>query len=636
MIEMNGTVRFVAGIMVLYQLTIASRLLTWFGFFLPFPQHRAISLFFALFLIYAWRSSRGDSRKGTLGWLDVLFLVAGLIGAGFAAFDYDAVVDYSFYGFLDTKGIIIVVLLMISLLEASRRLTGPVFPAIIAFFLLITIFQNYLPGLLYGKGFGLDRLCYSIYVGTAGIFGTPLGVATTILITYIIFGKLMQEAGAGQFFINLALAATGWMRGGVAKATIFASALFGMISGSPTAEVATVGSISIPMMISAGYSPRFAGAVEAVAGTGGQFMPPVMGAIAFIMAEWLAIPYASIVKAAFIPAILYFLVLFIAIHFEARKIGLRAVPRSDIPSVYSSMKEGGHFLLPLALLVYLLIVKSYPPEMAGIYSMILLVGVSFLSRDKKGHLTPKRIWSSLIDSTRTWITLAGVTASVGMLTGSLELSGLGIKFSGFIVDMTQGSLVLTLIFVGLASFVLGMGLDSIPAYITLAILAGPALIQLGVPPLVAHLYVIYWGLSSFFTPPVCLAVFVACGISKSSFWETGLEAVRLGISVFIIPFAFVYNRALLFEGRPLEIISAVITAILGGILVAAANRGYCTELLRWWQRVIIFLGGVILIGPTGLWSTALGIGLGLLGIFAPNVMKLSPASGSLPKTMEKN
>ncbi len=628
MIVISKTVRVVAGVAALYQLFVASRLLTWFGIFLPPAQHRAICLMFGLFLIYALRSPQGRYRDGRLAWFDFLFIAAGLVGAGFVVFNYSAILDYSLYGFLDTRGVVLVLLLMAALFEASRRLTGWAFPLIVLTFMLATIFQNHLPGLLYGKGFALDRLGYSIYVGTSGIFGTPLGVATTILITYIAFGKLMEEAGAGQFFINLALAVTGWMRGGVAKATIFASCLFGMISGSPSAEVATVGSISIPMMIKAGYSPRFAGAVEAVAGTGGQFMPPVMGAIAFIMAEWLSIPYKTIALAAAIPALLYFFVLFVSIHFEALKLGLKPVPAEDIPSVKDSIKDGWFYLLPLALLIYLLIGKSYPPEMAGLYSLLLLIAVSFISFDRRRHLTPAKIWGALVDSTKTWIILCGVTATVGMLIGSLELSGLGIKFSGFIVDVTQGDLLLTLIFVGVASFILGMGLDSIPAYITLAILAGPALIKLGVPPMVAHLYVIYWGLSSFFTPPVCLAVYVACGISGSDFWETGWEAVRLGIAVFIIPFAFVYNRALLLEGTVLEIIVAVITAALGGILVASASRGYFTMPLQWWQRAIVFIGGLLLIGPTSIFTTLAGLVLGALGALAPRFTSRQGAAGS--------
>ena len=614
----------VSGIVGIYQLIIASRVLTWFGFFIPEAQHKAICLMFALFLIYATRGGHEQVKKGHLGWHDTIFVLAGLIGAGFVVFNYEAILDYSLDGFLDLRGTILALLLMISLIEASRRLTGWALPVIVIVFLLATYFQNYLPGLLAGKGFDLDRLTYSVYVGRGGIFGVPLTVATSILITYIVFGRLMQEAGAGNFFIDLALSLTGWMRGGVAKATIFASCLFGMITGSPSAEVATVGSISIPMMIRAGYKPKFAGAVEAVAGTGGQFMPPVMGAIAFIMAEWIGVPYGRIALAAFIPATLYFFVLFIAIHFESLRLGLKPLERKDIPSLSTTFKKGWFYLLPLALLVYLLIGRSLPPEMAGLYSMLALIAVSFMARDRTRHLTVTKVWVSIREGTKTWLTVAGVTATVGMLIGALELSGLGIKFSSFILDLTGGSLVMTLILIGIASFILGMGLDSIPAYITLVVLAAPALIKLGVDPMVAHLYVIYWGLASFITPPVCLAVYVACGISNTKIWETGWEAVRLGISVFIIPFAFVYNQQLLWRGTGLEILAAVVTAVAGGVLVASSSRGYWTAELKWWQRALVFVGGLFLIGPTTFATTLSGAALGAVGILSGRLLNVAP------------
>ncbi len=608
------SVGIVAGLASLYQLFMASRILTWLGYFVPEQKHKAVCLMFALFLVYALIAGHGKIRKANLAWHDVLLLVAGLIGSGFVVFNYGAILDYSMDGFLDTKGIILCFLLAASLFEAVRRMTGLALPIIVLVFLLGTVFQNHLPGLLHGKGFDLDRLGFALYVGRGGIFGVPLGVATTILITYIIFGRFMQDAGAGKFFIDLALAATGWMRGGVAKATIFASCLFGMITGSPSAEVATVGSISIPMMIQTGYRPRFAAAVEAVAGTGGQFMPPVMGAIAFIMAEWIGVPYGQIAKAAFIPAALYFFVLFVSIHFEAVKTGLKPVERKDIPSPWATLKKGYFYLLPLALLIYLLIGRNFPPEMAGMYSCLMLVAVSFMSHEKKHRLTPARLWGSLVEGAKTWLVVAVVTATVGMLIGALELSGLGIKFSAFILDLTEGNLHLTLLLIGLSSFVLGMGLDSIPAYITLVILAAPALVKLGVPVMVAHLYVVYWGLASFITPPVCLAVYVACGISNTKILETGWEAVKLGICVFIIPFAFVYNRALLAQGMPGEILAAVLTATLGGILVAVSNRGYFLSPVRRWKRVAVFVGGIVLIGPTTIWSTAIGVALGIAGL----------------------
>ena len=612
-------VTIVAGLCALYEVVIASRLLTWFGIFLPAPQHRAISLLFALFLIYALRSPSGATREAHLTWYDFLLLGFGLIGVGNVAFNYEAVLDYSSYGYLDLQGIILVLLLAISLFEAARRLTGWWLPLMILFFALITVFQNYLPGTLYGKGFGLDRLGYSFYVGSSGIFGTPLGVAVTIIITYIIFGRLLQQAGGGQWFINIALSITGWMRGGPAKATVVASCLFGMISGSPSASVATIGVISIPMMMSVGYPARFAGAVESVAGVGGQFMPPVMGAIAFIMAEWLNIPYSQIAIAAFMPALLYYIVLYASIHFEAKRLDLKAIPRSELPSFASNFKKGWYYTLPLATLIYFLVVRSYPPEMAGIYSILVLIGVSFLVPEKEKHLGPRQIWKALVGSTKSWVITAGVTATVGMLIGSLELSGLGIKFSSFILSLSQGNLLLTLLLVGVGSFILGTGLDSIPCYMTLAVLTAPALIDLGVAPMTAHLFIIYWGLAAHITPPSCTPVFVACGISGGKIWETGWEAVRLGIAVYVVSFAFVFNPALLAKGTPVEVALAFITATIGSVFVAAAVRRFTGRGLPWWSRLFTFGGGLLLIGPTILWTTGAGLALGMIGLFGNQI-----------------
>ena len=606
-------VTVMAGLCGLYELIVASRVVTWFGFFLPAPRHRAISLFFALVLIFALRSPSGDTRAPRFAWYDLLFLACGLIGTGYVALNYEAVLDYSSYGYLDTKGVILTLLLAISLLEASRRLTGWWLPVIIVFFSGITVFQNYLPGALYGKGYSLDRLCYSFFVGNSGIFGTSLGVAVTIIITYIIFGRLLQQAGGGQWFINIALSLTGWMRGGPAKATVIASGLFGMVSGSPSASVATIGVVSIPMMMSVGYPARFAGAVESVAGVGGQFMPPVMGAIAFIMAEWLNIPYSKIAIAAFFPALLYYLVLYASIHFEANKLDLRAIPRSELPSFSSNFKKGWFYILPLAALIYFLVVRDYPPEMAGIVSIIVLIAVSFFAPEKEKHLAPAQIWQALAGGTKSWIITAGITASVGMLIGSLELSGLGIKFSAFIVSLSQGNLLLTLVLVGVGSLILGTGLDSIPCYMTLAVLTAPALLQLGVDPLTAHLFIIYWGLAAHITPPSCTPVFVACGISGGKVWETGWEAVRLGIAVYVVSFAFVYNPTLLARGTASEITLAFVTAAIGAVLMAAAIRGFASRALPWWSRVLAFVGGLLLIGPTTLLTTVAGLGIGFSG-----------------------
>jgi TRAP transporter 4TM/12TM fusion protein len=614
------TIEIIAGLFALYQIVIASRLLSWLGIFVPAPQHRAVSLFFVLLLVFYRRSFRGEKRETRVSWYDFLALLSGWIGIGYVAFNYGAILDYSLYGYLDISGIILASLAAFSLLEASRRVAGIILPLLVIAFLLITLFQNYLPGLLYGKGYALDRLTYSFYAGGAGIFGMPLGVATTILISFIIFGQLLEKSGAGEWMIRLALSLAGWTAGGPAKVAVVASGFFGMISGSPSANVATTGSFTIPLMKKTGYPAKFAGAVEAVASTGGQFMPPVMGAIVFIMAEWLNIPYARIVGMAIIPALLYYLVLFISIHLEAKKQGLEAIPRQELTPLLTVLKEGWFYLIPLFTLIYFLIWKRYPPEMAVIASVPFLIAISFFSPHRTRYLTHIRIWQALIQAVKSWLTVAVITATVGILVSSLELSGLGIKFSRFMVDLSYGHLLPALMMVGIASFILGMGLDSIPCYITLTILAAPTLVTLGIPVEIAHLYVIYWGLASFFTPPVCLAVYVACGISGSKIWETGWEAVRLGVAVFVIPIAFVYNQALLGRGAAGEIIAAVVTALLGGVLVAAAMRGYFIDRLSSWGRLLTFGGGLILIGPTNLWTVIFGLGVSILGIFGHKLL----------------
>lgn len=610
---LGKAVGLIAGLLALYQMIIASRLLTWFGIFISAPQHRAISLFFVLLLVFCYRSPKGEIREAKLSWHDILFLSIGLIGIGYVAFNYAAIIEYGAYGYLDLIGIILALFAAFSLLEASRRVAGIIFPLLIITFLLITLFQNYLPGLLYGKGYAIDRLTYSFYAGGAGIFGIPLGVATTILISFIIFGQLLEESGGGRWLIRLALSLTGWTAGGPAKVAVVASGFFGMISGSPTANVAMTGAFTIPLMKKTGYPAKFAGAVEAVASTGGQFMPPVMGAVAFIMAEWLNIPYARIVRMALIPAILYFLILFMSVHLEAKKTGLQPIPRHEITPLLTVFKEGWFYPIPIFALIYFLLVKRYPPEMAIMASLPFLIAISFLSPDKNHHLVPSHIWKALLKAVKTWLTVGVITATVGMMISSLELSGLGIKFSRFMVDLSYGHLLPALIMVGIASFILGMGLDSIPCYIILTILAAPTLVTLGIPVEEAHLYVLYWGLASFITPPVCLAVYVACGISGSEMWETGWEAVRLGIAVFIVPFAFIYNPALLGRGSLGEVIIGVATALGGACLVAVAVRGFARRPLGWLARSLTLIGGLFLIAP-GVWTIIIGVVLGILGL----------------------
>jgi TRAP transporter 4TM/12TM fusion protein len=499
-----------------------------------------------------------------------------------------------------------------------RRTTGWALPIIIVLIVLMTIFQKFLPGLLYGRGYPLDRLLYSTYVGNAGIFGLPLGIAANIVIVFLIFGALMDRAGASRWFMDIALALTGWSRGGPAKAAVVASAMFGSISGSPSGNSATTGIFTIPMMKKIGYTPAFAAAVEAVASTGGIILPPVMGAIAFIMAEWIEVSYATVVVSAAVPAVLYFLIVFVSVHLQAQLDGIEALPREELPKLWPSFLRGWYYLIPMAALIYFLVIKSLPPGMAGIYTCGFVVVASFLSKNRDHWLTPANIIRAFDEGTRRWITVASITAAVGIMIGALELSGVGIKVSRFIVDLAGGDLTLTLLFVGIVSLIVGMGLDATPAYITLATLMAPALIRLGVPDIAAHLFVIYWGLASFYTPPTCIAVYVTSGIAGSKVWATGWEAVRLGIAAFLIPFAFVFNPGLLLKGSVVEIVMAVATALIGASLLAAGIRGYAIGLLNIVQRLILIGGGLLLIAP-GFKLPLIGLGLSVAAL-APNIL----------------
>jgi TRAP transporter 4TM/12TM fusion protein len=571
-----------------YHLGVVAQLPTWLGVFIPDQIHQAISLCSAFILLFVFL--RPHPR-----WTDILLLVSGLTGGGFVIFLYDRVLDYGLYGFLDVTGMILALMLVVPLLEAVRRAAGWALPIIILAFILVTIFQVYLPGVLFGTGFSIDRVLFGMYVGDAGVFGLPLNVAANIVIVYLIFGALMHEAGASLWFMDLSLALTGWSRGGPAKAAVVASALLGSISGSPSGNSATTGVFTIPMMKSVGYRAPFAAAVEAVASTGGMILPPVMGAIAFLMAAWIEVPYSQVVFAAAVPAALYFLIVFISVHLQALKDGIAPLTREELPKFLPVFLGGWHNLIPIAALFYFLVVASLPPGIAGTYTCGFVLLSSYLSGDRNTWLTFSKITKSFEQGVSRWVVIAVITAAAGMLIGSLELSGVGIKISRFVVDLAGGNLPLTMLFVGVVSLIVGMGLDATPAYITLATLMAPALIRLGVPDIGAHLFVIYWGLASFFTPPTCLAVFVTCGIAGSGIWETGWEAVRLGIAAFIIPFAFVLNPGLLLDGPPGTIIFSIAAATMAASLVAAGVRGYAFEHLAPVQRGLLLASACLLI-----------------------------------------
>jgi len=605
--------RWAAGIIAVYHLCVVSQLPTWFGVFVPDQVHKAVSLCSALFVLFLFMPPDRHRQEAISSRfrhsLDFCFLFLALAGGGFVIFFHDRILGYTLFGFLDRPGIIASSLLVISLLVAIRRVTGWVLPAIILFFICVTMFQQFLPGVLRGIGFPIEQLLFSVYVGDAGIFGRPLDVAANIVIVYLIFGALMHRCGASHWFMDMALALTGWSRGGPAKAAVLASAMFGSISGSPSGNSATTGVFTIPLMKRIGYTGAFAAAVEAVASSGGMILPPVMGAIAFLMAEWINVPYVEIVFAAAIPAVLYFFIVFFSVHLQAKKDGVAPLSASELPSFKAVFIQGWYYLVPMLGLFYFLIIAALPPGIAGVYACLFVLGASFLSKDRSNWLLPRLFLQALEEGVTRWVVIAVITGGVGMMIGAIELSGVGLKFSRFIIDLAGGHLVLAMLFVGVVSLFVGMGLDATPAYITLATLMAPALIRMGVSDIAAHLFVVYWGLASFFTPPTCIAVFVTSGIAGSKVWETGREAVRLGIAAFVIPFAFVFNPGLLLQGELIDMVFAIITAVFGAAFFAMGIRGYAFLALNRIQRLIIFAAACLAIAP-GLLIPLAGLVLG--------------------------
>ena len=592
-----GTLGYVVCLLIaLYHLAASVQLFARFGLFLTSQVQASISL--ACALVAVLLINTGSKKRG---WLDivisVVLTVAAMFSLGRIIFDYNSILTYSMMGSLDTIGVVVALCLVIPLLEALRRKTGVILPIIILSLCCVVLFQSYMPGVLYGRGYSLDRLLFSGYVGVHGIFGLPLKVAAEIIIVFIVFGALISASGAGKWFLDLAMLASGRQVGGPAKAAVLASALFGSVSGSPSANAASTGILTIPLMIRAGYKPKFAAAVEAVASTSGQILPPVMGAIAFVMAEWTGNTYATIVKIAAIPAILYVLIVYASVHFQAKRQNIPLLDRGSLGTFRDIFMGGWFYLVPLTALCYALFFMHVPAQMAASFSLPLIIAVSFLAKDRSNWLTPRRIADALVDSVHSWKGIAIITAAVGIMVGAMELSGVGIKVSDFIIDLSGGNLILLLLMVGFAALILGMGLDAIPAYVTLATLLAPALTTMGVSTLGAHFFVVYWGLASFFRPPLCIAVFVTCGIAKSGVWETGWEALRLGLGAFLVPFAFVLEPALLLDGTLPEIIIATVTALIGSIVLSAGLRGYALAPLSILGRFVLGAAGLLFIAP---------------------------------------
>ena len=482
---------------------------------------------------------------------------------------------------------------VVLVLEATRRVAGVPLVVVSSCFLAYGMWGQYLPGILRHDGVSYKMLCEQLYLVTEGLYGIPLAVSSTMIFAFVMFGCFLQNAGLGQVFLDLACVATRRSKGGPAKVSIFASALFGSISGSAVANVYSTGTFTIPLMKRVGYSPSFAGAVEAVASTGGQLMPPVMGATAFVMADVTGAGYNAVAVAALLPSLLYYFSLYMMIHFEAIRYNLGVMPEDEVPDVKSVYKRLYH-ILPIFVLIFLLISGRSVISSAYLATLSVLILACF---SKSTQFTLRKLLETLEASSKSALMISTCSACAGIIVAMVSITGIGYKFISLITDLGSINILFLLVLLMVTCFVLGMGVPATPAYIIVATLGAPALMKLGIPTLAAHLFVLYYAILSEITPPVCLSAYAGASIAKANAMVTGLRAFRLGIVAYIIPFMFVFEPALLLNGSIPEVVQAVITAVIGVISLAGGMQGYLLTLCKPLERFLLISGGILLLYP---------------------------------------
>jgi TRAP transporter 4TM/12TM fusion protein len=563
-----------------------------------------LTLAFSLFLAFVLWPARSGGPRDRMTWPDLGLAALSLGCVGYLLVNYDYIVNrFPTAHPLAPMDKVVGVVAIFLVLEATRRTIGPSLPIVAICFLAYALAGPWLPGVLHHKGLTLEIAVDQTYFTTEGIFGVPLGVAGSYVILFIIFGAFLEKSGAGQFFMNFANAIAGGARGGPGKVAVVSSSLFGTISGSAVANVMVDGWLTIPMMKKTGFKPEAAAAIEAVASTGGQIMPPVMGAAAFVMAEFLGMSYGKIMLAALIPAIFYYGALFASIHFNAVRTGLRGIPKAELPSLKGILIQQGHLFLPV-IVILVLLAQGYTATYAAIVSAAAVIAISWV-RPAKG-LRWRTCIAALREGAEQTIPVAMACAAAGIVIGIVLQTGLALRFTSFLIELAAGHLILALVITMLAGIILGMGMPTTPAYIMQAALLIPAIIKLGVTPLAAHMFAFYFSCLSAVTPPVALAVYAAASIGGASLWGSGVQAMKFAAAGFIVPFFFVYSPALLFQGSWSEILIVLLTGTLGVIALAAGLEGQFLRPASWLERGLFVAAAFLLIDP-GLATDAIGL-----------------------------
>lgn len=557
----------------------------------PFPayQQRVIHLSFALAMASLLKPVV-PIRK-LFGFPLALTMVFVMLGIGFYGFNLFSTL---WLRAAEPRLLDLIVggLLIFFLIDSTRRMIGWPLPILAILSIIYAVFGQVMPGIIAHRGYDFARLIDMMFLGTSGIFGTPLGVSSTYIAIFVIFAAIFDAFGAGKVFIDATQAIIGWSRGGAAKVAVLASALFGTISGSAIANTVATGAFTIPLMKKTGFKPHFAAAVEAAASGGGQLMPPVMGAAAFIMADILG-SYQLVLRSGIIPALLFFVAIFIIIDLEAAKTGLKGIEKSKLPVLTKVLLQGWYLLIPIAVLIYMLVIAQYSPPKSAIWSIITLLIVVFVNLKKRPSI--EFMLHSFSKASEGIVSVALTTACAGILIGVLFLSGLGFKLSSVLITISGGNVLILLFFTMIASIVLGMGMPTSGAYVILAILVAPALVDMGLSKIAAHFFVFYFGIMANVTPPVAIAAYAAAGIAGADAMRTGFTAWRLSLVGFLLPFMFALNPALLAEGSLTDIFISVTITIVGIFALAAMLQAYFLGRLYFWQRVILFIGSLSLL-----------------------------------------
>lgn len=554
-------------------------------------RQRAVHLTLVLILTFMIKpANRKKQRTNMPPFYDFIFMLGALLSGGYMYIMDAALSQRS--GTIYTIDVVMGVILILLILEACRRLMGWALPIVSIVMVFYAFFGQYFPGLIAHPGYSLKRIIGYLFLGTEGVFGTALNMSSTVIAIFIIFGSFLKFTGTGDFVTDFSVAAFGRVRGGPAKVAVIASTLFGSLSGSAVANVVATGSFTIPLMKRVGYEPRFAGAVEAVASSGGQIMPPVMGATAFVICDVLGMPYVEVCLCALVPAILYYIAVFIQVDLRAVKLGLRGLPADQLPDWKPILKNGWFSFLPIILLVILL--NYWSASKVGFWVIVCSVLLSFIRKETR--MTPKKFFSALVDSGKGMLEVGASCAISGIVVGVFGLTGLGLKFSNILVTIANGNMLVLLVMTAIACIILGMGMSTLPVYLILATLVAPALIKMGIPAIAAHLFIFYYGIIAAITPPVAIAAYAGASIAKEDPIKVGFTACRLGVGAYILPFMFAFGPALVLQGAPLEIAQSIVTAIIGIGCLGMSFEGYVYGIgsVNIVSRVLLIAGALCL------------------------------------------